>query len=48
LDITKGEATEKELDALISRRHDRRVVEEGERGPPRICGLRACAATRNG
>jgi hypothetical protein len=31
LDIAKGEATEKELDLLITRRHDRRVVEEGER-----------------
>ncbi len=31
MDIAKGETTEKELDALIRRRHDHRVVEEGER-----------------
>jgi hypothetical protein len=31
LDIAKGEATEKELDALIRRRHERRVLSEGER-----------------
>jgi hypothetical protein len=31
VDIAKGEATEKELDALIRRRHNHRVVEEGER-----------------
>ncbi|MBA2715249.1 MAG: hypothetical protein H0U55_17080 [Rubrobacteraceae bacterium] len=31
MNAAKGEATEKELDALITRRHDRRVVEEGER-----------------
>jgi hypothetical protein len=31
LDIAKGEATEKELDAMISRRHDQRVQTEGER-----------------
>jgi hypothetical protein len=31
LDIAKGEATEKELDALIRRRHDQRVLCEGER-----------------
>jgi hypothetical protein len=30
LDIAKGEATEKELDAMISRRHDQRVQTEGE------------------
>jgi hypothetical protein len=31
VDIARGEATEKELDALIRRRHDQRVVEEDER-----------------
>lgn len=31
MDIARGEATEKELDALITRRHDQRVAEEGER-----------------
>ena len=30
MDIAKGEATEKELDALIRRRHDQRVLSEGE------------------
>jgi hypothetical protein len=31
LDIARGEATEKVLDALIRRRHDQRVLSEGER-----------------
>ena len=31
VDITRGEATEKELDNLIRRRHERRVLSEGER-----------------
>jgi predicted acetyltransferase len=31
VDITRGEATEKELDTLIRRRHERRVLSEGER-----------------
>jgi hypothetical protein len=31
LDIAKDEATERESDALIARRHDRRVTKEGER-----------------
>ena len=31
MDIARGEATEKELDAMISRRHDQRVASEGER-----------------
>jgi hypothetical protein len=31
VDITQGEATEEELDALIRRRHDQRVLSEGER-----------------
>jgi hypothetical protein len=31
VDIAKGEATEKELDAPICRRHDQRVLSEGER-----------------
>jgi hypothetical protein len=31
VDITRGEATEKELNALIRRRHDQRVLSEGER-----------------
>jgi hypothetical protein len=31
VDIAKGEATEKELDTLIRRRHDQRVQTEGER-----------------
>lgn len=31
VDIARGEATEKELDSLIRRRHDHRVAEEGER-----------------
>jgi hypothetical protein len=30
-DIVQGEATEKELDRLITRRHDARVSSEGER-----------------
>ena len=30
-DIARGEATEKELDRLITRRHDTRVSSEGER-----------------
>jgi hypothetical protein len=30
-DIARGEATEKELDRLITRRHDARVSSEGER-----------------
>jgi hypothetical protein len=29
--FAKGEATEKELDALIRKRHDQRVASEGER-----------------
>jgi hypothetical protein len=31
VDITRGEATEKELDNLIRRRHERRVLSEGQR-----------------
>jgi hypothetical protein len=31
VDIARGEATEKELDAMIRRRHDQRVASEGER-----------------
>jgi hypothetical protein len=31
MDIARGEATEKELNAMIVRRHERRVAEEGER-----------------
>jgi hypothetical protein len=31
LDIAKGETVENELTAMIERRHDRRVAEEGER-----------------
>jgi len=31
VDIARGEATEKELDLLISRRHDARVKDEGQR-----------------
>ena len=31
MDIAKGEATEKELDAMIRQRHDQRVQSEGER-----------------
>jgi hypothetical protein len=31
LDTAKGDATEKELDAMISRRHEKRVLSEGER-----------------
>ena len=30
MDIVKSEATEKELDSLIRRRHESRIVEEGE------------------
>ena len=30
-DISRGEGVEKELDHLVRKRHDRRVVEEGER-----------------
>jgi hypothetical protein len=32
LNITKGEATEKELDALVRRHHDQRVPSEGGGG----------------
>jgi hypothetical protein len=31
VDIAHGEMVEKELDGLITRRHDRRVADEGER-----------------
>jgi hypothetical protein len=31
VDIARGEQVENELTAMIERRHDRRVVEEGER-----------------
>jgi hypothetical protein len=31
MDITRGEQVEAELDALIRRRHDQRVLSEGER-----------------
>ena len=31
MDTVRAEMIEKELDTLITRRHDRRVVEEGER-----------------
>ncbi len=31
MDISRGEAMEKELDGLIRRRHDARVRDEGER-----------------
>jgi hypothetical protein len=31
LDIAKSEATEKDLDLFITRRHDQRVKDEGER-----------------
>jgi hypothetical protein len=31
VDITQGEMAEKQLDILITRRHDRRVADEGER-----------------
>ena len=31
MDIARSEQVESELDAMIRRRHDRRVVEEGER-----------------
>ena len=37
-DISKGEAVEHELTAMIERRHDRRVVEEGERAGRRCVG----------
>ncbi len=30
-EIARGEAVEKELDAFISKRHDRRLTDEGER-----------------
>lgn len=30
-DISRGEAVEHEIDGLISKRHERRVIEEGER-----------------
>jgi hypothetical protein len=32
-EIGRGEAVEAEIDAFISKRHDRRVAEEGERQP---------------
>jgi hypothetical protein len=32
-DISRGEAVATDLDILITRRHDRRVLEEGERPP---------------
>jgi hypothetical protein len=31
VDVTRGEIIESELDRLITKRHDRRVAEEGER-----------------
>jgi hypothetical protein len=31
VDVTRGEIVEAELDRLITKRHDRRVAEEGER-----------------
>jgi hypothetical protein len=31
LDIAKSEATEKDLDLFITRRHDQRVKDEGEK-----------------
>ena len=31
MDVAKGEATEKELDQLITRRHEKRKTTEGER-----------------
>jgi hypothetical protein len=31
MDVRKGEAVEHELDAIIRRRHDARVIQEGER-----------------
>jgi hypothetical protein len=31
MDVLKGEAVEHELDAMVRRRHDARVVQEGER-----------------
>jgi hypothetical protein len=37
VDIARAEATEKELDALVRRRHDRRVESEGN-GRQRRCG----------
>jgi len=30
-DISRGEAVEHEIDAFVSKRHERRVIEEGER-----------------
>lgn len=31
MEIARGEATEKELDALVTRRHEKRKASEGER-----------------
>jgi hypothetical protein len=31
MDVARGELVEKELNVLITRRHDRRVADEGER-----------------
>ncbi len=32
MDVTRGELVEAELDRLVEKRHDRRVVEVGEGG----------------
>jgi hypothetical protein len=32
VDVMRGEIVEAELDRLITKRHDRRVLEEGDRG----------------
>jgi hypothetical protein len=37
MDIAKGEVTEKELDAMIERHHDRRVAGEGHRPSEEMC-----------
>ena len=39
MEIAKGETTEKELDAMIRRRHDQRVQTEGERAEPVTAAL---------
>jgi hypothetical protein len=47
-DIGRGEAVEPEMDAFISKRHDRRVAEEGERQAeePWRASVRACEEKR--
>jgi hypothetical protein len=44
--VGRGEPVEKELDAMIARRHDKRVAEEGSAKKKR-CGRRANVVRRS-